>query len=97
MEVLYLAIGTRPDIIFAVSKAARKSKEPTTEDWENVRRIFRYLKVTMNFGLKFSGKTSIEGFVDADYAGDKESRKSTTEFIVCMRETSTSWCSKLQH
>jgi len=96
-SLLYLAICTRPDIIIAVSKAARKSKETTMEDWENVRRIFRYLKNTMNFGLKFSGKTSIEAFVDADYAGDEESRRSSTRFIVCMGETPTSWCSKLQH
>jgi len=32
----------------------------------------------MNFGLKFSEKTSIKAFIDADYAGDEENRRSTT-------------------
>jgi len=96
-SVLYLAICTRPDIIFAVSKAARKSKNPTLEDWENVKRIHRYLKGTANFGLRFSTSESIEAYVDADYAGDEETRRSTTGFIICMGETPTSWCSKLQH
>ena len=96
-SLLNLAICIRPDIIFAVSKTTRKSKVPTMEDWENVRRIFRYLKGTMNFGLKFSEKTSIKAFIDADYAGDEENRRSTTWFIVCMGETPTSWYSKLQH
>ena len=77
-RLLYLAICTRPNIIFAVSKAARKSKNPTLEDWENVKRILRYLKGSANFGLRFSTSESIKAYVDADYAGDEEIRRSTT-------------------
>jgi len=36
-------------------------------------------------------------FVDADYAGDPESRKSTSGFLMMMGSTPTSWFSKLQH
>ena len=63
---LYLRICTRPDIIYAVSKAARKSKEPNLEDWNNVVKIFRYLKDTSEYGLNFTRDQNIMAFVDAD-------------------------------
>jgi hypothetical protein len=96
-NLLYLAIRTRPDIIYAVSKAARKSKEPNLEDWDNVIRILRYLKGTINYGINFSRNPDVKAFVDADYAGDLETRRSTTGFLITIGNTPTSWCSKLQH
>ena len=83
-SLLYLAICTRPDILFAVSKAARKAKEPTMKDWNNVMKILKYLKGTINFGLRFTRKKEIIAYVDADYAGDEETRRSTTGFIITM-------------
>jgi len=89
-SLLYLAICTRPDILFAVSKAARKAKEPTMEDWYNVMKILKYLKGTINFGLRFTRNKEIIAYVDADYAGDEETRRSTTGFIITMGGTPTS-------
>ena len=51
-SLLYLGICTRPDILFAVSKAARKSSDPTMEDWMNVMKIFNYIQHTKNYGIK---------------------------------------------
>jgi len=48
-SLLYLVICAWSNIIFAVSKATRKSKEPTMKDWKNVWRIFRYWKGTIFF------------------------------------------------
>ena len=53
-SLLYLAISTRPDILFSVSRASRKSKDPTYEDWYNVIKIFRYLKGKPDYGIKFT-------------------------------------------
>jgi len=50
--LLYLGICTRPDLLFAVSKAARKSSDPTMEDWMNVMKIFNYIQHTKNYGIK---------------------------------------------
>jgi len=66
------------------------------EDWENVLKIFKYLKGTINYGINFSKNRKIEAFVDADYAGDTETRKSTTRFIITTGNTPISWSSKLQ-
>jgi len=96
-NLLYLGINTRPDILFAVNKAARKSTNPTLEDWYNIKRIFRYLINTMNYGINYTKNNTIKAYTDADYAGDVESRKSTSGFVIMIGDSPTSWCSKLQH
>jgi len=50
-NLLYLSICTKPNIIFSVSKEARRAKEPNMEDWNNVMRILRYLKGTKKYGI----------------------------------------------
>eukprot|EP00833_Pecoramyces_ruminatium_P015598 jgi/Orpsp1_1/1189630/evm.model.d7180000073350.1 len=95
--LLYLAMGTRPDIMFATSKASRKNKNPTYEDWNNVLKIFRYLKGTKYFGIKFTNNINLNVFVDADLGGDELTRRSTTGFIILMGNAPITWYSKLQH
>lgn len=43
-SLMYLATATRPDIAFAVSSAARAMEKPTKKNWNDVKRIFRYLR-----------------------------------------------------
>jgi len=70
------------------------------EDWENVKRNFRYLKGTINCDIKFSKKKrkkdSLRIFADADYAEDLNTRKSTSSFLFIVGDLPTSCCSKLQ-
>ena len=57
------------------------------------------LKGTKDFGIKFessSGVEELEGFVDANYAGDLDSRRSTTGFIFMLFVGPVSWRSTLQ-
>jgi len=65
-SLLYLAMGTRPDIMYATSKASRKNQDPTYEDWMNVIKIFRYLKGTKYYGIKFNKDINLRVYVDAD-------------------------------
>jgi len=51
-SLLYLAMGTRPDRMYATSKASRKNLNSTFEDWMNVIKIFRYLKCTRYYRIK---------------------------------------------
>jgi len=67
------------------------------EDWINVEKIFKYLKGTENYGIKFSKNSSLKIFVDAVYAGDIDTRKSTSGFLMMIGNAPTSWYSKLQH
>jgi len=60
-------------------------------------KILRYLRTTENYGIKFSKDRTLKVYADADYAGDLESRKSTSGFIIKIGSSPTSWYSKLQH
>jgi len=96
-NLLYIAISTRPDILFAVTKSARKSNNPNKEDWINLIKILEYLKGTINYCLKFKKSSYTYAYSDADFGGDNETRKSTTGFLLKIGNTPVSWCSKLQH
>jgi len=56
----------------------------------------RYLIGTMNYGIKFTREKHLRVFVDADYVGDLESRKSTLGFLMTIGNAPTNWYSKLQ-
>jgi len=67
------------------------------EDWENVIKIIKYLKGTITYGLNLIKDSNIEAYVDSDFGGDEKTRRLTTKYILKIRNTPTSWCSKLQH
>jgi len=96
-SLMYLAAATRPDIAFAVSKAAGVMDRPAEKDWNNVKRIFRCLRSTSNYGLRYTrGSGELKVFSDADFAGDKATRRSTTGIIAIFAEGTVSWRSQLQ-
>ncbi|GKA78154.1 uncharacterized mitochondrial protein-like protein, partial [Tanacetum coccineum] len=74
----YLTI-TRPDISYAVNQISRFLHAPTISHYQEVKRILRYIKGTLAFGLYFSKptQTSILGYSDADWARCLETRRST--------------------
>ncbi len=73
-SLLYLAIGTCPDIAYAVNKAAQHCSKASITHWNYVKRIMRYVLGTKELGLcyKVAGDTELVGYSDADFAGDSE-------------------------
>ena len=59
-------------------------------------KIFKYLKGNQNYGLRFRKGLDLNVYTDSDFAGDKTTRKSTTEYIILVGSTPTTWYSKLQ-
>ncbi|CAJ2661640.1 unnamed protein product [Trifolium pratense] len=96
-SLLYLT-ASRPDILFSVCLCARFQSDPRESHLTAVKRIFRYLKGTTNLGLlyKKSNDYVLNGFCDADYAGDKIERKSTSGNCQFVGENLISWASKRQ-
>eukprot|EP01127_Copromyxa_protea_P008684 TRINITY_DN199_c0_g1_i24.p1 TRINITY_DN199_c0_g1~~TRINITY_DN199_c0_g1_i24.p1 ORF type:complete len:296 (+),score=39.86 TRINITY_DN199_c0_g1_i24:547-1434(+) len=94
----YLSTCTRPDISYAVHLAARSMQTPTENDWDNVRRIFRYLKSSSNHGITYSKSKGgqILGYSDASYAPESTDRKSTTGYVFIKNGGAISWKSKRQ-
>jgi hypothetical protein len=63
--------------------------------WTAATGVLRYLANTQDYGLKFAGK-GFAGYADADYAGDLDSRRSTTGYVFILNGAAISWSSRLQ-
>ncbi|XP_020533800.1 uncharacterized mitochondrial protein AtMg00810-like [Jatropha curcas] len=96
-SLIYLTL-TRPDIAFTVGVASLFMQNPKKPHLEVVRRILRYIKGTIDLGLFYKSKVDckLEGYCDADYAGDYDTRRSTTGYIFSLGSIAITWCSKRQ-
>ncbi|WVZ70362.1 hypothetical protein U9M48_019037 [Paspalum notatum var. saurae] len=96
-SLLYLT-ATRPDIQFVVCLCARYQASPSTSHRQAVKRIFRYLKFTHELGLWYSSGSSLSlrGFFDADHAGCRIDRKSTSGTCQLLGTSLVSWSSRKQ-
>ncbi|KAJ9534717.1 hypothetical protein QJQ45_013086 [Haematococcus lacustris] len=95
-SLLYLSCCTRPDITYAVGALARYMSSPTQQHWTAARAILSYLKGTADQGLVFGRTAELQGYCDADYAGDKDTARSTTGYVFTMNGAAISWSSRLQ-
>jgi hypothetical protein len=96
-SLMYAMLGSRPDIAFAVSMVSRFASNPTAEHMKAVKRILRYLKGTLNYQLTYRGDLqALTGYSDADWAGDKDTRRSTGGFVFNVGSGIVSWSSKRQ-
>ena len=94
----YAAIATRPDLSVAVGVLSQFMKNPGKEHWVGIKRVFRYIKGTLDYGLKFSHSDSfcLYGYSDADWAGCVDTRKSTSGQVFRLGGCTISWRSKKQ-
>jgi hypothetical protein len=93
----YLSI-TRPDIAFVVNKLSQFMHKPTLTHWQAVKRLLRYLKDTIQFGLQVfrSSSAALQAFSDADWAGDKDDWCSIGSFCVFLGKNLISWSCRKQ-
>lgn len=90
-------LGTRPDIAYAVSVVSRYAEKPTPTHRAAVTRILRYLRKTIDYGLVFKGElAALAGYSDSDWAGDYDTRKSTSGYDFSVGSATISWSSKLR-
>lgn len=95
--LLYLSQGTRPDIAFAVNNVSRFNANHGKQHWMAVKRIFRYLRGTVNKKLYYAKSShGLIGYSDADWAGEIENRRSCTGYVFTRGNGAISWNSKLQ-
>ena len=92
VSLLYLT-ASRPYIMFATCLCARFQANPKESHLIAVKRIFRYLKGTQNLGLWYPKDTcfNLVGYSDADYAGCKVDRKSTSGSCQFLGQRLVSW------
>ena len=91
--LMFSMVETRSDIAFSTSVASRFSKNPSYQHTEAVKTILYYLKRSREHGITYKGEESLilKGYSDYDWAGDKDSRKSTSGFIFMLNSGPVSW------
>ncbi|GJS18356.1 retrovirus-related pol polyprotein from transposon TNT 1-94 [Tanacetum coccineum] len=96
-SLMYLT-ASRPDLVFAVCMCARYQAKPTKKHFEAIKRVFRYLKGTINMGLWYpkDNAMSLTAYADADHAGCQDSRRSTSGSAQFLGDRLVSWSSKKQ-
>ncbi|GJY15654.1 hypothetical protein Tco_0386076 [Tanacetum coccineum] len=93
--LMYLT-SSRPDIVHATCLCARYQAKPTEKHLKEVERIFCYLRGTVNMGLLYMKDSGFKltGFSDADYAGYKDTFKSSFDGTQFLIEKLVGWSSK---
>jgi hypothetical protein len=97
-SILYIMLGTRPDITYAVTKLAQFSANPSADHMSNAKHILHYLNSTRKHAMVFDG-ASIEGLTahtDSDWAADVIKRRSTTGYFFKLADGIFSWQSRAQ-
>ena len=97
-SLIYLTTS-RPDIIFHTCLCARFQADPRESHLIAIKRIFRYLKGTPNLGIWYPREYGCDliGYSDADYAGCRIDRKSTTRTSQFLGNKLVSWFSKKRY
>jgi hypothetical protein len=96
-NLLYVTTS-RPDIMQAVGLVARFQSTPKETHVQAVKRIFRYLKGTLDFGLWYSRSKdfTLTTYTDADWVGSIDDKKSTSGGAFFLGNCLVSWLSKKQ-
>jgi hypothetical protein len=95
--LLYLAVVTRPDIMFAVGVLTHHLKCPTYASCKAACRVLNYLSHHSAIGICYSGsQLNLQAYTDSDWGSDKDTKRSTSGFIVVKAGGLVNWISKLQ-
>ena len=96
-SLMYAMLGIRSDIAYTVSVVSRYGFNPNESHWKAVKRIFRYLRQTVDYQLVFRGDLkSLSGYTNADWAGDQDTRRFTFGYVFDVGSAAISWLSKRQ-
>ena len=96
-SLLYLT-ATRADIHFAVYLCAHFQASSRAFHRQAIKRIFSYLKYTLEFGICYFSSSTLDlvGFSDADFAGCRVDRKSTSGTYPFLGSSLVCWSSQKQ-
>ena len=97
-SVMWGQLATRPDLSFSVSLLTRFQANPGLSHWNALLHVIGYIKNTIDYGLTYSRdfELSPTAYVDADYGGCRDTRRSTSGYVFTMAGGAVSWSSKRQ-
>jgi hypothetical protein len=87
---------TRPDIAYSVSVLSQFTTKHLEIHWNATKAILRYLKGTLDYGIKYTNAFDVEltGYSDYDWVRNPNDRRSTTRYAFCIGSGVVSWSSK---
>ena len=94
--LMYAAIGTRPDITYAITALSQYLQNPGCGHWEQAKRAIQYLKGTCDYELKFSALGGAEGYSDANWGNDLDDCHLICGYAFMLNGGVISWSSKKQ-
>jgi hypothetical protein len=99
-SIMYAQIATRPDLSYAVSTLSKYSSNPGVTHWKALNHVLRYIKGTLHYKIVYGGEGSKDlkpvGWVDADYGGDTDSRRSCAGYVFLQAGGPTAWSAQYQ-
>jgi Reverse transcriptase (RNA-dependent DNA polymerase)/gag-polypeptide of LTR copia-type/Integrase core domain/GAG-pre-integrase domain len=99
--IMYAMLGTRPDIAFAITTLSQFSSNPGPKHWMAIKRLFRYLRGTLNYSLTYGRignnmTPSLVGYCDSDWGSNIDDRRSITGYVFLLSGGAVSWQAKKQ-
>ncbi len=97
-SLLYIMLGTHPDIAFAVTKLAQFAANPSQEHVDKAKYVLCYLAGTAKYALVYNSATNkgLIAYTDSDYAADPVKCRSTTGYLLKLAHGIISWQSRAQ-
>jgi len=101
-SLMYVVLYTRPDIAHVVGVLSRFLSKLGKKHWTTVKWVCRYLRGTSDYGLCYQGRLGLDrvldihGFVDADWVGNLDQRRSSSGYVFNLFGGAVSWMSKKQ-
>ena len=104
-SLLYLTMVTRPDICFAVKELSRLLDSPGKDAWAATQHLLEYVHNTHHYSIRYTRPSDtdllkitglLQGYSDADWAGQVDDRRSTSGYVFFMAGGPVSWQSKTQ-
>nr|GEV30380.1 uncharacterized mitochondrial protein AtMg00810-like [Tanacetum cinerariifolium] len=96
-SLMYLT-ASHPNLVFVVCMCARYQEKPPEKHLTVVKRVFRYLKRTINIGMWYPKDIvfNLTAFVNVYHASFQDTRRSTSGSAQFLREKPVNWSSKKQ-
>jgi hypothetical protein len=96
--LMYLGVNTRPDLAHSLIVLSRFNKDPTYKACKAATHVLKYLAGTTHRGIKFprGHQDGLTVFSDADWAGDPDTSRSTTGYVVYLWGAPIAWQARLQ-
>ena len=98
VERLNFLTTTRPNIAYSMSILSQFMPKPLESHWVAAKKVLRYLKGTVNFGIMYTDNCDVEltSYSNSDWDGNRDDRKSTSRYAFNIGTRVVSWSSKKQ-